>query len=391
MFLHGEVGVGKTLVLDLFFDAVKESAAVPCLRRVHYNAFMLEVSSRLHRHSAAACERPAYAPRAEDEPAGGPAHRWHVLGELVEQLMREPPRARTDATSELIAELARDISEGGLGAMGAGEPRAAGSVPLALEAVGRSMAPGLLCFDEVQMMDVADASIVTGVLRRLVDAGWVIVATCNRSLEELGASTQHERHPQAAFSAVLRAACSPLRLASTAGDYREQLASGTRATDCASPFLHPLSADVDARLEATFEALAGGAGEPRELPVVFGRQLRVPAQRAGVARFSFAQLCEEPLGAADYVALADGFHTVVLSGVPRLSADRRDHARRFITMVDCLYNANSRYGARALRLRVRAAPTRSARARCAGAYPVPRAPARLQSHLLGGGASARAV
>jgi predicted ATPase len=372
IFLHGEVGVGKTMLMDLFFETVAHAHPVPCLRRVHYNAFMLEVNARLHQHSAVVAASIRAGAGVEADAAGAtsaakpeqqqqqqqqqqhrsaPARSWHVLGELVEQLLREPPRPTVDPTSQLIAEIAHDITSGEITAntpgpaSGPGQPQRQlqqPPVPQAREVFGSSMGAGLLCFDELQMMDIADATIVTGVLRRLTDAGWVIVATCNRSLPELAESTQHERHPQAAFASVLQDCCLPVLVRGANGDYREKLASGLPAADCARAYLHPLSPAVERELDATFEKLAGGRGEPLALPVVFGRRLHVPHQRSGVARFSFDELCCRPLGASDYVALADAFHTVVLCGVPVLSANSRDHARRFITLVDCVYNSNGR-------------------------------------------------
>jgi predicted ATPase len=344
LFLYGEVGVGKTLAMDLFFQAVSEAGDVPCLRRVHYNAFMLEVHSRLQKHSmvgggaetTAAADAPAPEAPAAGAASAASAARWHVLSELVEQLLREAPRPAVDPTSQLIADLARDIRTGELAAP------AGGRVAHAREVLGSSLSPGLLCFDELQMMDVADATIVTGVLRRLAEAGWVVVATCNRSLPELLQSAQHVRHPHAAFARVLDEICTPLRMTSALGDYREQLAAGARASDCARTYLHPITPATQAELTQTFAALAGGAGSACVVPVVFGRELRCARQGGGVAWFSFDELCCQPLGAADYVALADVFHTVVVCGVPVLSAERRDLSRRFITLVDCLYNRNGR-------------------------------------------------
>jgi len=199
------------MAMDLFFNAVLEEGCVPCMRRVHYNAFMLEISSRIHQLSAAgsrgragAGALPTAAGEAGSQPdrVAGPS--WHVLSELVDQLLREPPQQQTDHTSDLIAAITHEIGSGQLGActesdvLGLDQGRIPG---------GSRLSPGLLCFDELQMMDVADATIMTGVLRRLTDAGWVIVATCNRELVELAASTQHQRHPQAAFASILQSAC----------------------------------------------------------------------------------------------------------------------------------------------------------------------------------------
>lgn len=402
LFLHGDVGVGKTMLMDLFYESVRAAGSVPCLRRVHYNAFMLEVSARLHSHSGAprsgaAAEAARAAGQAADpeaEAAGVAAappesgHGWHVLGALVEQLLRERPRPALehDATATVIAEIAANLGRAPPADGPASGAGAAGVVPLAPEALGTPLSAGLLCFDELQMMDVADATVVCGVLDRLVAAGWVIVATCNRSLDELRGSSQHRRHPQAAFGEVLARACEPVHLRGTNGDYRAWLAASaaaggaeepardaqpgehlgsapdapaagapaartdgsTRAPPSAAPavrsYLHPLCEDTHRELARAFELAAGvplDAAREAAIPVVFGRTLRVPRQRAGAAWFRFDELCDRPLGAADFVAIASHFHTVCVEGVPRMSAETRDRARRFITLVDQLYNARA--------------------------------------------------
>jgi cell division protein ZapE len=102
-------------------------------------------------------------------------------------------------------------------------------------------------------------------------------------------------------------------------------------------YLSPADPETDARLDETFRTLTDGEdGAADELPVGT-RRLRVPCAADGVAVFPFPALCEQPLGAADYLALTERYHTLILKGVPLLTPDRRNEARRFMTLVDALY------------------------------------------------------
>ncbi|MDX1711512.1 MAG: cell division protein ZapE, partial [Rhodovibrionaceae bacterium] len=102
-------------------------------------------------------------------------------------------------------------------------------------------------------------------------------------------------------------------------------------------YRYPLGEKARADLERAFERLTEGAEAGPTSLSVKGRTIAVPLAARGVARFSFAELCEKPLGARDYLAIATHFHTVVLDGVPKLSTDKRNEARRFMTLVDALY------------------------------------------------------
>ena len=99
----------------------------------------------------------------------------------------------------------------------------------------------------------------------------------------------------------------------------------------------PLGPESDAALDAAFAALTDNAtGEPAELTAT-GRKVIVPLTAKGVARFTFAELCENPLGAPDYLAIAKTYHTVILSGIPMLPPARRNEAKRLVTLIDALY------------------------------------------------------
>ena len=191
------------------------------------------------------------------------------------------------------------------------------------------------------MMDIADATIVAGVLDRLFDAGWVLVATCNRTPKEFAQSTMHKEHPQARFAQRIAEQCDAVHLrtpgtdSESPRDYRRTL---TAAKDPA--FLSPLDSSTAAALEGRFEsALAGAEARTTVAHTGPNRSLNlIGSKERGVARTSFAALCDTPLGAIDYISLAQQFYTIFVTDVPQLSLRSRDQARRFITLVDQLYN-----------------------------------------------------
>ncbi|MGL6182653.1 MAG: cell division protein ZapE, partial [Aestuariivirga sp.] len=108
-------------------------------------------------------------------------------------------------------------------------------------------------------------------------------------------------------------------------------------------FLTPLGPDTAARMQDLWRRLTDTeAGLPVEIDVL-GRHLHVPEAAHGCARFSFADLCEKPLGPSDYLALARHFRTVFLSGIPQLGPERRNEAKRFVLLIDTLYDARVRF------------------------------------------------
>jgi len=255
VYIHGPVGRGKSMLMDLFNDAL---GPVP-RRRVHFHAFMIEIHERLHR--------------------------------------RRQLRAEADAIAPVATELAAELR--------------------------------LLCFDEFQVTNIADAMILGRLLAGLFDAGVAVVATSNTAPRDLYAGgLQRER-----FLPTIALIEERLDILELDGglDYRRDRIRAMTV------FHTPLGPAADRALDRAFAELTAGA-EPRaaELPVQ-GRVLRLRLAAKGVARASFAELCAQPLGAADFLALARGFHTLVLDGVPLLSAERRNEARRFVTLIDALY------------------------------------------------------
>lgn len=192
----------------------------------------------------------------------------------------------------------------------------------------------LLCFDEFQVTDVGDAMIMQRLFGAMFDAGLVVVATSNRPPDDLYKGGL-QRELFLPFIDELKGKTDVHPLESDT-DYR---LTGTQAD---GTYYTPLGAEARAKLDHLFARLS--KQEPVEATTlrVQGRAVHVPeaAVMARVARFSFTDLCEKPLGAGDYLVIARSFATVFLTGVPLLTLSERNEVRRLIVLIDTLYEHN---------------------------------------------------
>jgi cell division protein ZapE len=188
----------------------------------------------------------------------------------------------------------------------------------------------LLAFDEMQVSDITDAMLVGRLFERLFARGVVVVTTSNRHPDELYKDGLN-RHLFLPFVAMLKERLEVHHLDGRT-DHRLDRATGSEV------YFTPLGPAATAALDAAWALHAGGAGAPRRLAVQ-GRQVEIPRAAGDVARAGFGALCGQPLGAADYLALAAAFRVLILDDIPRLSRSRNNEAKRFVTLIDALYEA----------------------------------------------------
>ncbi|MCR8726592.1 cell division protein ZapE [Frigidibacter sp. ROC022] len=191
----------------------------------------------------------------------------------------------------------------------------------------------LLAFDEMQITDIADAMIVGRLFQILMEAGVVIVTTSNRPPDDLYKDGLN-RALFLPFIALLKQRMVVHHLAHET-DYRQDRLAGSPA------YFVPADAAARAEIDRIWTELTGGEGAPLVLRVK-GREVRLPEARDGVARASFWDLCGTALGPADYLAVAEAVRVLILEDVPQLSSENFNPARRFVTLIDALYEARVR-------------------------------------------------
>ncbi len=261
LYIHGEVGRGKTMLMDLFF----QQSSVEHKRRAHFHEFMAEVHERIY------------------------GYRQNIArGEI--------------ADGDVIALTANAIFE----------------------------ESWLLCFDEFHVTDIADATILGRLFAKLFELGTVVVATSNVAPDDLykGGLNRALFLP---FIKQIADHMDVLRLDART-DFRLEKLQGVPM------WLTPADGDADAALDRAWSKMTGSAKcKSRDISIK-GRILHVPCAAHGVARFSFADLCEKPLGASDYLRLAHDYHTILVDHIPVMDFGQRNAAKRFITLIDTLYD-----------------------------------------------------
>ncbi|TPE48866.1 AFG1 family ATPase [Amaricoccus solimangrovi] len=221
----------------------------------------------------------------------------------------------------------------------------------------------LLCFDEMQITDITDAMLVGRLFERLFERGVVIVTTSNRAPDELYKDGLN-RQLFLPFIALIKEKLELHELASHV-DHRQDRVTGAKV------YFAPLGPEAAEGVEEVWRRLTTGPGMPLVLDVQ-GREVRLPAHEGRVARAGFADLCAKPLGPADYLAIADTLDWLLLEDVPVLSPAKNNEAKRFVTLIDALYEARTR-----LVISAAAEPERLY-AEGAGAFEFERTASRLQ-------------
>jgi cell division protein ZapE len=208
--------------------------------------------------------------------------------------------------------------------------KAKGDDPVGSVAAALAGETRLLCLDEFAVTNIADAMILGRLFQGLFAGSVAVVATSNAAPDELYKDGLN-RALFLPFVELLRAQMEIVHL-DAAKDFRLEKLSSEPV------YRVPADAAARAALDRTFLALTGRErGAPADLAVL-GHRVHVPEAAAGVARFSFDDLCRRSLGAVDYGAIAERFHTIVLDGIPVIPADARDEAQRFIRLIDTLYD-----------------------------------------------------
>ncbi len=203
--------------------------------------------------------------------------------------------------------------------------------PIVSVAVSLAERTWVLCFDEFHVTDIADAMILGRLFKELLDRGVVVVVTSNWLPENLYKGGL-QRDLFLPFIELIKNRLDILDLTGET-DYRLARLKTMQV------YTYPLGLQTTAALEYDFNQLTEGAVIESDKIEVKGRNINVARASRGVAWMTFEDLCEQPLGAQDYLALARRYHTLIIDGVPSLNSDKRNEAKRFMTLIDVLYEA----------------------------------------------------
>jgi cell division protein ZapE len=188
----------------------------------------------------------------------------------------------------------------------------------------------LLCFDEFHVTDIADAMILQRLFSRLFELGVVMVITSNRHPKDLYQGGL-QKQQSLAFTQLLQNEASIIELTAKK-DYRLSYTRAAKTT-----YYFPLDAKAGDFVQQTYNGLTHSAAKQSGVLQLLGRQVFLSAVHKNIALLSFAELCVQPLGSADYLTLANQFNTLIVTDIPKLTADKRNEAKRFVTLIDTLY------------------------------------------------------
>ncbi len=211
--------------------------------------------------------------------------------------------------------------------------------PIALVADEIAAGASLLCFDELEVRDIADAMILGRLFEALLARGVVLVCTSNTPPDELYKGGL-QRALFLPFIEIIKQRLDLLELTSQK-DYRQALLEGREVWHT------PLGAPATAALDRLFADLTDGVAPLGEELLVKSRKVKVPAAARGIARFHFDDLCRAALGAEDYLAIARHYRMVMIDGIPAMDEAMRNETRRYITLIDALYESHTRIAATA--------------------------------------------
>ncbi|RPD57550.1 hypothetical protein L226DRAFT_301305 [Lentinus tigrinus ALCF2SS1-7] len=318
LLITGPPGSGKSFLIDLWFSTLP----TPYKARKHYNELVLEIYRAVWEETRRrmAAMHASDAPQDTVDDSGQQQQPWNkLIREQWRQLLKSgslPIRWRR--TSNASFSLTRSPVE----------PSIAYAVAQRL-----ILRHWLLVFDEIQLLDVSSATLLADVLSWFWRMGGIIVGSSNKVPDDLYKNgVQRERLEP--FVEALKARC-PVVVMRSERDWRVVRGSGGKRSWYS--FAHRRE------FEATLEEIKHGArGSSDADIIVFGRAILVPWSANGVCEFTFSQLCDESLGPADYITLASRYHTFIITSIPVLKLSAKNQARRFISLIDALYEARCR-------------------------------------------------
>lgn len=308
LYIYGNVGSGKTMLMDMFYAATE--GIVKHRQRFHFHEAMLKINEGMHK---------LWKNQVEEKSLQSSISSWITnlpFDMKVKEWLAAEEKYKRDVQMKNIL------------------PTVADQFLVDQQACQRGAS--ILCFDEIQTVDVFAIVALSGIVSRLLTTGTVLVATSNRAPRDLNQDGM-QKEIFLKFVAKLEDHCDILLVGSEV-DYRRLIAQ--KSIDQVHYFwpLDRIALREFEKMWCHVTSQFEGEITSNIIPVMFGRTLEVPESCNGVARFTFDYLCGRPVGAADYIAIAKNYHTVFISEIPVMSMRIRDKARRFITLIDELYN-----------------------------------------------------